>query len=134
MPAIEALDRLLFEVERQRQLLDRALTGPDGAQSLEVGVALEIEQALDEMVRVLHLIDRLGAETLAQAAVAPVVEHLGVEEVLVHRRQLSGQDLVEEFDDLRVTLHVSSFADVTIGTIVGGRQRAGAPRRRCSSS
>ena len=119
MPAVEALDRLSFEFERQRQLLDRALTGPDGAQSLKVGVALEVEQALDQMVRILHLIDRLGSETLAQAVIAPVVEHLGVEEVLIDCRQLSGQYFVEKFDYPQGHPALLSFADVTIGTIVG---------------
>ena len=53
------------------------------------------------VVGVLHLVDRLVAEVLAEPLVAPVVEHLGVDEVLVDRGQLGGEHLVEQLDDRR---------------------------------
>ena len=40
-----------------------------------------------------------------QSLVAPVAGHLGVDEVLVDRRQLRGEHLVEQLDDFVVTLH-----------------------------
>ena len=43
--------------------------------------------------------------SLGEVVVAPVLLHLGVDEVLVDRRQLAGQDLVEQLDDLGVPLH-----------------------------
>ena len=49
------------------------------------GHPLEVEDALDERVGVLHLADRLLAELLGEALVAPVRAHLGVDEVLVDR-------------------------------------------------
>src|SRR5580704_18782763 len=79
---VQTSNGLLLEDEGQRQLLDGALAGPYGAEALEVGVTLEVEQPLNEMVGVLHLVDRLGAETLGKPFVAPVVEHLRIEEVL----------------------------------------------------
>ena len=42
-----------------------------------------------------------------QPLVAPVLAHLGVDEVLVDRGQLAGEDLVERLDELRVALHAS---------------------------
>jgi hypothetical protein len=44
-----------------------------------------------------------------EPAETPVAEHLGVDEVLVDRRQLGGQHLVEELDDLVVGAHAETF-------------------------
>jgi hypothetical protein len=42
---------------------------------------------------------------LGQAGIAPVLAHLGVDEVLVDRGQLGGEDFVQVLDDFRGTLH-----------------------------
>ena len=42
---------------------------------------------------------------LGEPLVAPVLAHLGVDEVLVDRRQLGGEDLVQDLDDLRIAAH-----------------------------
>ena len=94
-----------FELERELQLLRGRLADADGAEPLQVGDAVEVEDPLDELVGVLHLVDRLVVEVLAEPLVAPVVEHLGVDEVLVDRRELGGEHLVEQLDDLVVTSH-----------------------------
>ena len=44
-------------------------------------------------------------DLLGQPLVAPVVAQLGVEEVLVDRRQLSGQDVVEQLENGRIAMH-----------------------------
>ena len=41
----------------------------------------------------------------ARPVVAPVVAHLGVDEVLVDRRELGGQDVVEQLDDVGLSVH-----------------------------
>ena len=69
--AVEAVDRLRLEVERQLQLLDRRLADADGAEPLQVGQAVEVQDALDELVGVLHLVDRLVAGTACPAARSP---------------------------------------------------------------
>ncbi|GAA1039910.1 hypothetical protein GCM10009566_27420 [Streptomyces murinus] len=58
-----------------------------------------------------------------------MVLDLGVQEVLVDRRQLGGQLLVEQFDDIGVALHRSgSFhTDVSRTDIGGGVGRMIAP-------
>ena len=75
------------------------------------GHALEEQDPADELVGVLHLVDRLLAVVLRERLVAPVVEHLVVDEVLVDRRELGGQDLVEQFGDGGVALHASETTD-----------------------
>ena len=45
------------------------------------------------------------AVVLREDVVAPVLEHLEVDEVLVHRGELGGEDLVQQLGDLSVALH-----------------------------
>ena len=49
---------------------------------------------------VLHLVDGLVADLGGDAQVAPVLAHLGVQEVLVDGDELSRQHLVQQVDDL----------------------------------
>ncbi len=46
-----------------------------------------------------------AAGVLGEALVPPVVHHLGVDEVLVDRRQLRREDVVQQLDDARIPLH-----------------------------
>src|SRR5580704_4975303 len=82
-------------------------TLPDGqlAELLQVGQPVEKENALDQLVGVLHLVDRLLVDLLAEVLVPPVRTHLGVEEVLADGRELAGQDVVQQIDDSGVALH-----------------------------
>jgi hypothetical protein len=96
---------VVLELEVELELLLHRLADVDLVEALDVGHALEEEDALDELVGVLHLVDRLVADLLRQLHVAPVGAHLGVDEVLVDRCQLGRQDLVEGGDDLVVALH-----------------------------
>src|SRR4051794_3012052 len=113
VPAVEALadapvepvDRLPLEVERKGQLLADGLADPDRSQSLEIRYAVEVEDALDEVFGILHLVDRFVVEALRQAVVAPVRAHLRVDEVLVDRGQLAREHLVQQLGDAGVTLH-----------------------------
>src|SRR5262249_30054596 len=108
------------------ELLRDGLTDVDLEEALHVRHALEIQDALDELVRVLHLVDRLLLDALGETEVAPVPAHLRVQEVLVHRRELPGEDLVEQLEDLLVALHDRRPAD---GWIVVRPSPARAPRR-----
>src|SRR5467141_2001112 len=73
--------------------------------TLQVWQPLQVQDALDQLVRVLHLLDALLAHSLVEAAVSPVVAEAGVEEVLVDRGQLGRQHVVEQRDDLLVAFH-----------------------------
>jgi hypothetical protein len=57
-----------------------------------------------------HLVDRLLTQLGGEPEVAPVLAHLGVDEILVDRRQLVGEELVEECEYFLVTLHRSAFS------------------------
>ncbi|MNS69588.1 hypothetical protein D3C72_1029050 [compost metagenome] len=96
-------------VALQRQIalqdLGRVLTDAQLAQRLEVRQAFEEQDAIGEHVGMLHLLDRFLVLVFGQFLDAPVLQHLGVQEVLVDRGQLVVEDLVEEFDDLGVALH-----------------------------
>src|SRR6185436_18247871 len=102
---VQGLHRALFHLEVEAELLGHGLADVDLAEPLEVGHALEIEDALDERVGVLHLLDRFRAHLLLEPLVAPVLAHARVDEVLVHRRELGGEDIVERGDDLVGALH-----------------------------
>jgi hypothetical protein len=54
---------------------------------------------------VLHLVDRLLPDEVAQAVVTPVVAHLCMEKVLVDCRELLFESAVELRNDLSVTTH-----------------------------
>ena len=95
--------RLVLQIEVD--LLRHRLADHHRAEALEVRHTLEVEDPLDELVGILHLADRLVADCFAEPFVAPVVAHLGVDEVLVHRGQLRGEDLVEQLDDTSVAVH-----------------------------
>ena len=76
----------------------------------------------------LHLVDRLVILDMRQLAIAPVLQHAGVQEVLVDGRQLILQHHVEVLDDLRIALHgrlvlilVTRGAAGARGTAVLGR-------------
>jgi hypothetical protein len=73
--------------------------------SCRFGQPLEEQDALDQPVGVLHLVDRLLLLVLLQLLQAPVAEHAGVQEVLVDRGELVIERLVEVLDDFRVAFH-----------------------------
>ena len=70
---------------------------------------IEEQNALDQRLRVLHFVDGPFPDNAAQPAVVPVLAHLGMDEILIDRRQLFLQDVVEGFDDFRITFHMREF-------------------------
>src|SRR5690606_27307251 len=75
------------------------------AQRLEVRQPLEEQDAVRQLVGVLHLVDRFLVLVLGEIFEAPVLQHLGVQEVLVDRGELVVERLVEVLDDLGIALH-----------------------------
>ena len=66
---------------------------------------LEEEDALDQLVGMLHLVDRFVPLVFGETADAPVGEHPVMEPVLVDCGQFVGERLVKELDDLRIAFH-----------------------------
>src|SRR5687768_7651988 len=81
------------------------LADPEAAELLEIGQAVQEQDALGELVGVLHLVDRFGALELGEALEAPIVEHPVVQPILVGGGQLVAERVVEMPDDLGVALH-----------------------------
>jgi hypothetical protein len=70
------------------------------AQVLQVGQAVEHEDAVHQLVGVLHFADRFLVFLLGQLVQAPVLEHAVVQEVLVDGGQLVLELRLQMFDDL----------------------------------
>src|SRR5882672_4248640 len=68
-------------------------------------MAVEVQDALHQRVRVLHLVERLLADLVPEPLVAPVLTEAGVQPVLVDGRELAGEDVVQERDDLGIAFH-----------------------------
>jgi hypothetical protein len=105
---IEPGDSVQFELMVEPQLLGHGLADLHLAEPLHVRHPLEVEDALDEFIGVFHFADGLLAVHGGEALVAPAGAHLGVDEVLVDAGQLGGQDVVERFDQFRISLHARS--------------------------
>ena len=105
--AAGGLDRKVGGQAFGHVLADRQLV-----QVLQVGQAVQEQDALDELVGVLHLADRFVIGDLAQTLEAPVLVHAGMQEILIHRGQLIGEHSVEQLDDRLVALHVEALPRV----------------------
>src|SRR5690606_35891963 len=66
------------------------------------------QDPLGQGIGVLHLVDRFLVLVLCEFVQAPVLQHFGMQEVLVDRGQLVVERLVEELDDLCVAFHGTS--------------------------
>ena len=86
--------------------LDRLADAKRG-DALQVRMAFEEDDALDQLVGVVHLLDGLLALLLGELAVAPILEQTVVQPVLVDRSQFQEQRLVKPLDDLCFALHNS---------------------------
>jgi hypothetical protein len=75
------------------------------SQVLQVRQAPQRQHPLDQLVGVLHLLDGLVVFMLGHAQQAPVLEHPGVQEILVDGGQFHLELGIEERDDLLVALH-----------------------------
>jgi hypothetical protein len=94
---------LTFEINRE--LIRHALTRFDFRKRLHVGRALEEENAFNQLFRVFHLFDGALLREAAQCFIAPVIAHLGVQDVLNRGPEFLGQRSGQNFQYLRFTLH-----------------------------
>ena len=101
--------RLHFALQIALQDLLHVLADEQLAEILQIRQALEEQYALDQAVGMLHLIDGFLVLDLAEPLHAPVVEHAGVQEVLIDRGEFVLQRLIEELQYFRVALHGGPF-------------------------
>ena len=81
------------------------LADVQGVEHLHVRKAVEEDDAVDQLVGVLHLLDGFRAPFLGEILEAPVVEQPVVQPVLVDRGQFVAERLVQEIDDFWIALH-----------------------------
>ena len=93
----QALGYLILDSEVGLELLTQCLSDPQREQPLVIGQAVEQQDAVGDLLRMLHFFERLFAGVRGHLGEAPAVLHLGMQEILVDRRQLAGQLLVEQF-------------------------------------
>jgi hypothetical protein len=70
---------------------------------LQVGHAVEKDDAHYELIGVAHLFHRFLAPFLGEITVTPIVEQPVMQPVLIDRRQLSSDSLVKVVYDLRIS-------------------------------
>src|SRR5918997_5772386 len=106
--AVEVAGLVFRREVRFEDFLD-VLADAQGIEHLEVGEAFQKDDALDEAVRVVHLLDGFLAPGLGEALVAPIIQEPVMQPVLVDRRQLAAQAAIEILDNLRIALHPNSL-------------------------
>src|SRR5262245_3375622 len=106
---VEKRDRGVLELEVALELFLDGLADAQLVIALQIGHSLEEQDAADHLVGVAHLVDRFLANLVRQAFEPPVFTHLRVHEVLVDRRELVGEQVVEEREHLFVALHDASL-------------------------
>src|SRR5262245_2049776 len=67
---VEAFHGAVLELEVALELLGDGLSDVERVEALEVRQPLEEQDAIDELLRVLHLVDRLGAASCSERVVA----------------------------------------------------------------
>src|SRR6266542_3275998 len=95
-----------LELEVTLECFLDVLPNQELVQILQVWQSFKEEDALDQAVSVLHLVARCLALVPAKATESPVIEHLGMHEILVDCGELVGQDLGEALDHLGIALHL----------------------------
>ncbi|CAM2143657.1 hypothetical protein PT2222_150094 [Paraburkholderia tropica] len=100
-----------FELEIAFERLARALANQQLAEILQIGQTVEHEDALDQFVRVLHLLDRFVILMLAEGGEPPVFVEPCVQEILIDGRQLVLEFGIQIFDNLGVGLHDALLTD-----------------------
>ena len=88
--------------------LEHFLDGLADAQrrdALQVGMAFEEDDALDQLVGVMHLFDRFGALLVGELREAPVVQEPVMHPILVDGTELEKEGLVKPLDDLCFAFH-----------------------------
>src|SRR5260370_25876643 len=103
--AVQLLNRGELERHVVLQLRLDVLADFDGADVGHVGSSFQEQNARHELLGVFHFVDRLLAIGVAQAEIAPVLAHLGMQKILIDGRQLGLQGFTQLLEDFDVSLH-----------------------------
>ena len=103
----------MLQLQIVGELLLHVLAHVERAELAHAGHSLEKQDALDQDLGVAHLTDGLLFYERPELAVAPVVTHLCVDDVLMDGCELSLEHAVEMFDDLGIALHSPIIEDAS---------------------
>jgi len=82
-------------LQRGPQLLLNGRSDGHPGRLLHPGRPVEEEDSLDDLLRILHLLERDLPESLGEALLAPVLAHLRVSKVLIDRALLEAEEIVQ---------------------------------------
>ncbi|MNT36678.1 hypothetical protein D3C72_1727790 [compost metagenome] len=95
----------LFRAEVARQNLRHVFAHSQLGQVLQIGQAVQREDAVHQPVGMLHLADGFCIFLLGQLVEAPVLEHAVVQKILVDGREFVPELGLQMANDLCVTFH-----------------------------
>ena len=76
-----------------------------GAEILQIGQSFKHQNAVDDVIGVVHFTKAFLIHLLAQRIKAPVAEHARVQKILVDRGQLIFKYYIQVFNDFRIAFH-----------------------------
>jgi hypothetical protein len=59
----------------------------------------------DELIGIFHFVDAALPHFVMEPFIAPILAHLGMDEVLVDGSEIRGQDLIQDVDDALFRFH-----------------------------
>ena len=95
----------MFQGEVGFQDFHRVLADTQSTEVLQIRQTIQEQDASDELVGMLHLVNRLVVLVLVELLQTPVLEHARMQEVLIDGGQFVLQYSVQIFDDFRVAFH-----------------------------
>src|SRR5262249_33249700 len=107
-----------------KHLLD-VLADMQRIEHLHIRKAVKKDDALDQLVGMLHLFDGLFAPLLGQRLVAPIVEQTVMQPVLIDGSQFVPQRLIEEIEDTGLASHLFAPRSNLIRTALNHAERGG---------
>ena len=106
---LETVHHLVLDRQVGLELLAQRLADAQREEALVVRQAVQQQDAVGDRLGVPHFVERFSAGVLRQLGEAPVLLHLGMQKILVDRGELTGQLLVEQAQNIRITLHDHSY-------------------------
>ena len=96
---------LVFDGQVGFELFAQRLADAQREQPLVIRQPVQNENAVGDRLRVLHFLERFFARVLGDFGESPIRLHLGMQEILVDRREFARQLLVEQLQNVRIALH-----------------------------
>ena len=101
----ELIEAMRTPIFAQALASDGASLVGERVQVLEVGHSLQEQDAFDQAVGLAHLRPRLALKVLRKVQQADVLQHPGLEEILIDGGQLARKNAVQMANNLRIALH-----------------------------